>query len=1426
MATRSQLPEPPAGRKVHASTVSGRVPPRMGGQVREDLFPYKTWKMIKELEDDEKSDIACFDAGGYGLVVKDERKLVHYLKKHSVCKRVCKKKTGDVDKDENPKISAFYRQLTNYGFYQDTSCDFTTYLREDQNFNKDNKTLLKNISIVSKPKKAATNKSMNPHDGFGTKAELVALEERLIKCITDQSSMLERRHCAELNSVQSELSELKNLVYCNAASRNVQQGAYVRESNNARYVSGHKHLRFEPSMDFQTMRPTLAADNQEKGPHPAPQETVAKAVSFEQAKSCAGSHTNSLNDLPPENIRDFDEDDHFSDITSFLGPDDDKLEETYASPKLSLLDQPEHLWRGEGQGVAAKKKRGETCDPEPKRLRFNISPMMLQLPRQPTLATETQTTSSITTDRTTLADNSEKEPCPALPEASLKPVSDGRPIAASNDPLDTSITPREMSDANDDDLMTYASEITTLFGPDADELGKSNSSTEASLQKQKSPKKRKQDDSGNCSVILHPSETDVLCGEGDYNKHCGNRTHNMLVVSHKDNYAKCLPVEKIEVSRSIVLTIRQFEGRFLERETIQPSAANDTSRWYEIGDDAAIEMTMNALEANLQQGSGDENKSVEQSDNDGDTSGSGDGGEGAGSGDGGHGSGSGGFRPTRQEGGRQIQASSGGGSTNTTTFSPNGTAYGATNPGRRSSSNEEQEFLQDAGARAVSCNDSAINFGTPFQSPDRSAVYGHSAVYVSFGVEVQGEMERLITRISVNDKSLVSLVLRKNEIGPDEAKVLASALRFNTSIKCIDLWNNNVGDQGAMVIISALCQNPAVRRVLSLGQNNISTIGASAIAKILPVTAITSLDLENNNIRADGAVYLAMGLRNNNSLKSLRLGGNRIEDKGTEAIAGSIRLNRCISALYLERNNIGSKGVASFAGCLQDNNVLTVLDLSENDIGGEGVMILADALCQNKSLSTLGLRGNDIGKNGATAIEKMLQKNNVIGRISLDHCSLSNESILSLNSSLKRNENATKVKDDKVALFKSLKSSSSTQNSIAVLLSAPLVWRDDKDNLHRIQDSHNFDLEKALIADCVQKSKSDVALSFDVAVEGVLRAAAVARCSCLHLSGHGYPGYLLFEDGIGGADWLDEDKLYEFVNEDTFRLVFLSGSNTVYTGNAFMKSGVQHVVCCEQSSAVEDAAAMTFTDQFYSHLLMGSTILIAFEKAKLLVLQRFDSVDINKFMLLPANKDHQVQAFESGALKNSTQNADHGAVSSRQPQHQGQEIILYRIIQLVFSKQVVNVVNGDTEGCNSLAVPMFKYMSDRKSVLLDIDDVYYVPCNAVLKGTGTNGPPDSALQQYISGMKETAGAGNSPGNSDMDEVLQKAVDDLRGSKTLIILDDFPCDSSWLKTMVDYLLEGASDVKLVIFSRKGLEDATIQREKLCEAVVLRGEITSK
>lgn len=212
-----------------------------------------------------------------------------------------------------------------------------------------------------------------------------------------------------------------------------------------------------------------------------------------------------------------------------------------------------------------------------------------------------------------------------------------------------------------------------------------------------------------------------------------------------------------------------------------------------------------------------------------------------------------------------------------------------------------------------------------------------------------------------NNKTLFYLNLSFNNIGSNGVKYLADTLRTNQTLIYINLANNNICSVGGLYLANALRVNQVLKS-LNLYDNFISNAAVQSFSESLMINhGLQNLNLHKNVIGSDGAKYLATALETNNTLQNLFLGGNNIGSKGAHSIAAALKINTSLRILDLQVNNIGVEGAKSLAEALKVNHVLENLNLHLNEISIEGVHYFSYFMKENYSLLVLTLPETNLG---------------------------------------------------------------------------------------------------------------------------------------------------------------------------------------------------------------------------------------------------------------------------------------------------------------------------------------------------------------------------------------------------------------------------------------------------------------------------------
>mmetsp|Transcript_40300 Transcript_40300/g.74584 ORF Transcript_40300/g.74584 Transcript_40300/m.74584 type:complete len:696 (-) Transcript_40300:97-2184(-) len=369
------------------------------------------------------------------------------------------------------------------------------------------------------------------------------------------------------------------------------------------------------------------------------------------------------------------------------------------------------------------------------------------------------------------------------------------------------------------------------------------------------------------------------------------------------------------------------------------------------------------------------------------------------------------------------------------------------------------------------------------------------------------------------------------------------------------------------------------------------------------------------------------------------------------------------------------------------------------------------------------------------------------------------------------------------------------RNHITVLSSSPLVYTDDAGDHFPLPDSLNFGLERELLQAYIKESRRNIRLTFDTATDDRLQAAVTRRCGCLHFSGHGHPGMLLFEDNRGGAHWMKEDKLRDCVHKEPFRFVFVSACYSLLMGKALVNAGVHHVVCCEHDKELRDDAALKFTQTFYHALAEGYTISAAFQKGKMAVGKLFEN-EAEKFVLLPNNENHEVPLFDAEVLEWAEETSPARPIPPAPEHFLGREIDVHSVLQLVLNHRLVNVIGSKGIGCSSLAAAVSHYINARMSTILSIESIYFVRRKGCMS--------DSFSLKQLHEQLEKEGRLQCLQDDDDSLLATRIIRALRGEKALVVFDGVASADRALLSFSTRLLESTVTTRLLLTSSEAVD----------------------
>jgi hypothetical protein len=209
------------------------------------------------------------------------------------------------------------------------------------------------------------------------------------------------------------------------------------------------------------------------------------------------------------------------------------------------------------------------------------------------------------------------------------------------------------------------------------------------------------------------------------------------------------------------------------------------------------------------------------------------------------------------------------------------------------------------------------------------------------------------------------------KLNDNNLKIITGGIKENKNIIAVMLRKNNITSQGALYISDYLNHNMNVKQ-LFLGYNNIKGQGLQALLNVLSTVNknITNLDLSNNNFTLNDFNFLIEYLKINPILNSLDISGNKLQLKS------SINLGAILCTIKnIKSINMSNMGIISeFIPNLFKSFNLDEIILDDNNLEEVGLIMLIKGLEANKNLKKISLKNTHLSFIGLTSLLKMLDK--------------------------------------------------------------------------------------------------------------------------------------------------------------------------------------------------------------------------------------------------------------------------------------------------------------------------------------------------------------------------------------------------------------------------------------------------------------------
>jgi len=256
---------------------------------------------------------------------------------------------------------------------------------------------------------------------------------------------------------------------------------------------------------------------------------------------------------------------------------------------------------------------------------------------------------------------------------------------------------------------------------------------------------------------------------------------------------------------------------------------------------------------------------------------------------------------------------------------------------------------------------------------------------VSLRNNVLGEKSgELLAKALRKNKRLVSLDLWMNSIGDKGAVKIADALQGNDTLKSLILFFNGIRKEGGLAVARMLHKNKTLE-ILDLDRNEIGNAACMEMAEAITANsglALRKVQLYGNEIEDEGAIMILEALgRKKLKLDYLGLDRNQITAKSGATIAKFLS-SASVTQLNLKRNQLGVEGLFQIAKVLRENKDIKVenLVLLANDVSSDSAKARANvgsqfvkALLENDSVKALDVSNNKFGLECESLVSTLLQ---------------------------------------------------------------------------------------------------------------------------------------------------------------------------------------------------------------------------------------------------------------------------------------------------------------------------------------------------------------------------------------------------------------------------------------------------------------------
>ena len=287
----------------------------------------------------------------------------------------------------------------------------------------------------------------------------------------------------------------------------------------------------------------------------------------------------------------------------------------------------------------------------------------------------------------------------------------------------------------------------------------------------------------------------------------------------------------------------------------------------------------------------------------------------------------------------------------------------------------------------------------------------------------------------IKNNVVSEMCLSRNRITEKGAKILAKAIKNNTSLTVFDISENWIENKGIVCFLKKVSKSKDsnLRKFLVTG-NMITTSCTKQIqeklkkisAPLIVCSSKSDLILNGNKLIIKMARFT---ISNSEVLKDSdsELAVKEIPDAEyrIKFVCSCLSDNCYLTSIKLSKMEITNESAEKLAKVIECNVVLEDLDISDNLLGDNGVCIISNSLKHNRTLQTLNISKNGISSDGAEKLaDALVHKENCrLKKLNISENDISGPSIVAIldsNSSLEELDVSNNNIDEDTLQFKEI----------------------------------------------------------------------------------------------------------------------------------------------------------------------------------------------------------------------------------------------------------------------------------------------------------------------------------------------------------------------------------------------------------------------